>query len=336
MSTWWSRCARQVTTVLTIALVLGMAGAVVRAARNDKFNRRRTELERQWQAQRRDQGLAGSAQRVALYSQYPTPEIGLAKSPPVDPGAATPVSVPGKFSPDTVFLVEHDDVELSDGALSGGAFKATLTVSPDAPPGFIRLYAFAPVSGAFNRTPVAFIGSVLTYDFRAKNGWTIKVVPTAQVFTLSSRDAKLPYRAEFYKAGEEKPFETMSGVLTIDADSDPGNSLYIGLQAGAESGSAQAELEAVQAKLSDPKVFMKMSAKEQEALMKRMEVLTDRMMKATMDAMKDPEAMQRKQDEFGCGALNIYPGTRGKATGSISCGQKVGSLELTGTATAAQ
>jgi hypothetical protein len=54
------------------------------------------------------------------------------------------------------------------------------------------------------------------------------------------------------------------------------------------------------------------------------------MMKEMEAQIKDPAALQKKQDDFGCGTINV--GIRaGKVSGSVTCGKNVGSsLSFTG------
>ena len=48
--------------------------------------------------------------------------------------------------------------------------------------------------------------------------------------------------------------------------------------------------------------------------------------------MTDAAALQRKQDEFGCSTVNVSHTGDGKVTGTISCGQNVGTLTFPGMA----
>jgi hypothetical protein len=46
--------------------------------------------------------------------------------------------------------------------------------------------------------------------------------------------------------------------------------------------------------------------------------------------IKDPEAMQKKQDDFGCETISVWT-TGGQISGNITCGKNVGSsLSFTG------
>jgi hypothetical protein len=81
--------------------------------------------------------------------------------------------------------------------------------------------------------------------------------------------------------------------------------------------------------MADPASFARMSEKERAAFEKKMEDVGDRMTKE-MEAMSaNPAALIEKQSQFGCGAITLnVEGTQ--ASGSVSCGEKVGSLTLKG------
>ena len=317
----WPTIASRIFVAL---LALALAGAVVRAAGRKKFQDARAQLLEQFQSERQAQGLAAPNQRAALFKKYPTPEIGLVKPLAVSPGQTAPISLSGRFAERTAFLVDNDDVELVNPVASATGFKATLKTAPTALPGFASLHAFTPVSGAWARSAVAFVGTPSALTFSASNGWTVKLTPEARAFEVEGREARVPYRVDVHRAGEAQPFEKMSGTLRIGADDVPGESFHLSLQT-ANAGSAQAELEALQKKyFSDPQAMMKLSAQEQEALAKKMQALTDRMTKEMQAALADPAAVQRKEDEFGCRSLSFSVG----GDGSLQCGRKLGTLRL--------
>jgi hypothetical protein len=57
------------------------------------------------------------------------------------------------------------------------------------------------------------------------------------------------------------------------------------------------------------------------------------MINEMMASIKDPAAMQKKQDEFGCHTIRAIPDAAGKVTGTIGCGRLVGNPQITGTLT---
>jgi hypothetical protein len=171
-----------------------------------------------------------------------------------------------------------------------------------------------------------------SYDLKANNGWAIKATPEAKTFTRKEHNASVTYRVAFYKGGEAKPFETVSGNLSLSPGYAPGADLSVPLSEG-QSG-AMGELMEIQKKMQDPESFMKMTDKEREAVKERMQALTEKMMKEQQAAIADPAAMQRKEDEFGCRHMTLKASADGAASGTMSCGKNVGSLTLTGTAKA--
>ena len=161
-----------------------MAGAVARAAGATKFWEKRAAMQRELRAEQQRLGLAGSQNQKALYSQFPTPEITLCKPVLVTPGGSAPVSLGGKFAEKTVFLAANDDVTL-EGTLAAGKFTGTATAAADAGPGWAPVHAIAPVSGANKSCGAIFVGPVAAYEFKADNGWTIKLAPQAKAFAFS-------------------------------------------------------------------------------------------------------------------------------------------------------
>jgi hypothetical protein len=247
----------------------------------------------------------------------------------VAPGQSATLAVKGTFPPRTTFLLENDQVTLGTPTVGATAFSASITAAPDAIPGFARLFAYAPVSGAWKALPAVFVGTPPTFDLRASNGWTVKVVPQGKTFALRGEEASVPYSAEFYKPGEAKPFETATGTLTIDGGRAPSDEWSFSISAGS-AGSAMAEMEAIQRQMGDANAFMKMTDAQRDALMAKLERLTERMGKEAEAMVADPAAVQRKQDAFGCQHLSLSLASA-NVTGAVSCGKDVGRLELTGT-----
>ena len=317
-------------TALVIALGLGMTGAVVRAGRT-KFWEKRKALS---QADRADQerlGLGGHANAKALYAKYPTPEVTLCKPITVSPGASAPVTLTGRFPEKTTFLVANDQVELEEGTLAAGRYTTKATVSADAAAGYAPIYAIAPVSGAYNMCPALFIGSISSYELTSP-GWTVKLTPQSKTFEVGREDAKLLYVVAFTKEGEAAPFRKMTGRLMYRFDQETGKEISLTLDALAADGSPDAELAAIQKKMSDPS-FAKLPPAEMDRLITRMTVLTEQQIK-TMSAPDYAQKKQKEQDEFGCTSLSLT--VNGEAvTGHAQCGKSVGQngqLRLTGTA----
>lgn len=317
---------------LIAAIGLGLAGAVVRgAAGNRKFWEQRNAMDRAFQAQQRELGLAGGANRAALYKQYPTPEISLCKPIVLAPGASATVSFGGKFAEKTAFLAGNDQVELTDGAVAAGKFTAKATASADAMPGFAPIYAFTPVSGAYNACHALFLGPVIAYDLKGDNGWTIKLTPEAKAFTMKDHQAVLPYLVAFFKPGEDAPFKKMSSEFTVRQEDEPGKEPYLSLMPHAGDGSPEAEIAAIQKKMMDVQAYLKLSPKEQDRLTTRLTQLTEQQMKTLMDPVAQQKA-QQEQDDFGCSSLSFQV-RDGAVRGSVNCGKNVGTrgrIALTG------
>lgn len=316
--------------VLTMLVVIGAAGVLTRAASlTSKYDAELQRLRAEWKAAQQAEGLDPNRGRKTLYGKYPTPEITLCKPVVIAPGASAPIGISGKFPDKTAFLVDHDQVTLEPGASTAAKYSARATVAADALPGAARLFAYAPVSGAWNRCGAVFIGGTPAFTLKASNGWTVTLTPEGKPWTTDASSASLAYRAEYFKPGVAAPFETMTGPLTISANDRPSREVTVSLQPG-NSGSAMQEYQELIAKMSDPQALLKMSPKERAAFEKKMEEVGDRMSKE-MEAMSaNPQAMVDKQAQFGCGSITLSE-TDGRIGGRVSCGEKVGSLTLTGT-----
>lgn len=310
---------------LAALLVVAFAAPAV-VASTKKFQQRRSELASQLRAAQQAEGLTGSANTRALYQKYPTPEIALArlKVQTTQPGQTFKLSMAGKFPEGTAFLTEHDGVEVSDESVGTSAYGATMTIAQEAGPGFVRVHAFAPVSGANASAAVAFIGPVRAYEFATRDGWTVTMTPLAKTFEVSDSDAILPYEVLFFRAGSSTPVETMSGLMRLEAGRRPDENVYINLQRG-QGATAAAEFERMMKVMGDQQAFMKMSPREQEAFMNKLEKVTEAMMAEQMSA--DHQAQQQQwQQEFGCSGMNLSFG--GKITANVSCGPKLNTLQL--------
>jgi hypothetical protein len=313
--------------LLILSLTLAALVAITRA-QSSGFYAKRTEIQNQAKAEQQAAGLAGSANRKALYTQFPTPEIALGAPVVVAPGQPVPLQLTGKFSEKTTFVSGSDRLVLSGVTVAAGKLTATAHAPQTPLPGWARIYAFSPVSAAETWTPV-FVGTVPpAVTLTASNGWTITLTPDAPKFAITSRDAKVGYKAEFYKPGEARPFETTSGTLTLDANNTSA-SLHFGMQPG-NQGSAMAEMQQLSARMGELMKAGKYTGKEMQDLQKKLEVTQERVTKELEAQIKDPAAMQRKQDDFGCGSISLEA-DGANVKGGVSCGKNVGSLQLKGT-----
>jgi hypothetical protein len=322
-----------IRTAAVIALGLGMAGAVARAAGAAKFWEKRSAMSRESRAEQQRLGLAGRENQKALYSQFPTPEITLCKPVVLTPGGSAPVSLTGKFVEKTAFLAANDDVTL-EGTLAAGKFTGTATAAADAGPGWAPVHAIVPVSGANKSCGAIFVGPVAAYEFKGDNGWTIKLAPQAKAFSIGESEATLPYAVTFFKDGEAKPFKTMATALTLRDSDNPTRDIFMTLNASGAAGSPEAELAEIQRKLSQEDAFKKLGMAEISRLSERM----GKLMEGQMKDMNSPgwaERQQKEQDEFGCRSI-AFSVKAGAVTGNVSCGRNIGSngsVKLTGGAT---
>lgn len=134
----------------------------------------------------------------------------------------------------------------------------------------------------------------------------------------------MKYQAEFYKRGEAKPFETLTGYQRFDVGTDPleSHTPYSRLDISFEysTTSPKAELEKINTKMNDPKI----TPAERNALMTRMMDVQRKMVEAmTKGLQTDPASLNKEQDDFGCGLLQLYPSKSGSGDGTFVCGEKL-------------
>jgi hypothetical protein len=318
-------------TLYAIALV-GLSVALVASAvraQSANFKARRTEIQQRAAADRKQAQLEGEVKRTKLYGLYPTPEIPLAKPVVMSADSTASLSIVGKFSDKTTFVSYNDGVELTNAVVATNSFKATVSAAAGLLPIWGRIYAFAPVSAASAWTPAVFVGSPVTFNLAAANGWIIKLAPQSPAFAITEPGtATITYKADFFKPGATAPFETTTGPLTIEAESSPGS--YTFMMSAHNPGSAAAEIEDLTKQVMALANAGKVGSPEFATVQKKMEAAQARWMKEVEAQIKDPASAQKKQDDFGCGTINVSI-TRGQITGSANCGRNVGSsLTLTG------
>lgn len=163
---------------------------------------------------------------------------------------------------------------LASPTAAGKSYKTTVKVDPGLGPGFVQLHAFSPVSGGQAQCDVVFVDNAQGYSLTASNGWTVLLKPQAKAFQMDQGTAELAYHVEFYKTGEAKLFESLQATREIAPGGSPDNDFYLSLRE--QMSGAMAEMEVLQKKMSDPQAFMKMSQKEQEALMEKLAALSER------------------------------------------------------------
>jgi hypothetical protein len=321
-------------TFVTVVLLVGLTGGTPLAQNpNPKFNAERVRLQEWTRKNRAAQGLQVTESLVAI-NPFKDTKITIRK---VAPGGTLALTVPGKYPTDTVILSERDGVALVAATTSATSYSVRMTVAPDEGPGFARLFAMTPISFDQNQTflAVAFIDAVYRLDLKSANGITVKVSPLEKTFTIDEfqMNARVNYQAEFYRLGEPKPFETLTGFQDFNSHSEPSGHFDIRFSQSASS--PEAEMEELNKQLSNPKL----TPAQREALMARMMALQQRMIEGMVKGLQsDPAGMQKKADDFGCGLLQVSPGKAGAAEGMMQCGKNFsgGVLKLMGTMTLAK
>lgn len=346
-----SECRAQIIRRIRIAgivLVLFlMAWGITRAA----GSRYQAQVDQFYKQAQEDQQRLG-LDRKQMFAKYPCAVVQLASIPTVAPGGTVDIAATGTFVNGTRFLFDYDEVEVVkeaataavprpriavSGFLPAGAataaaastYRATVRVSPTATFGFVGLHAYVPVSRAHTEVPALFIGAKNNWEVTAKNGWRVSLKMQGDGFTIdgNGKSAEGRYTAEFFRAGESKPFETREAVATFQGYQ---RDRHLTFSLREMPSPYEAEMKQMSAKMSDPSAFAKMSEKEQEKFMSRMQELQMKMMENMQALVSDPAAATKKEAEFGCHTLQIRAGID---QGALLCGQKVGTVEVTGVRT---
>ena len=313
----------------------GMAGAVVLSAQvTTRFKADHARL----QTAARDFAVKqGLSERELLRNAISSPFRGpIARIPKVLPGGSVSVTVTGDFPAGTTFLSERDAVTISGAMKTTTTYSARLTIPPDDAPGYVRLFAITPV-GIEGFAAVAVVDAFYRFDLRSPDGYTIKITPLERTFTIDNVHASAKYQAEFYKPGQTTPFKTLTGDQTFDPGQAPFAShtpyARLDFEFDKSAGSPEAELEALNKKMADPKL----PAADRNAAMVRMMEIQKKMLEDMSKALQtDPASLNKAQDDFGCGLVQLYPDKGMIVDGNISCGQNFHGgepLKVTGTMT---
>jgi hypothetical protein len=321
-------------TFVFVAVFTGVAGVILPAQVTTKFRAERERLETAAASNRTTKGLTDAQ---VLHNRdlnpFAAPGVRIQK---VLPGASIAVTVRGDFPAGTTILSERDGVTISGAALSTSTYSARLTIPADEQPGFVRLWAFTPL-GIEGPTAVALVETLYRFDLGSPDGYVVRIAPVEKTFTIEdNKRAQVKYQAEFYKPGETKPFETLTGRQMFDAAADPleSHTAYARIDISFEHSttSPQAELETINAKMNDPKT----SSAERTALMARLMEIQRKMVEGMTKALQtDPASLNKQQDDFGCGLLQLYPNKDAAVEGTFLCGKNFndGALKVTGTMT---
>jgi hypothetical protein len=275
----------------------------------------------------------GELLRNAISSPFKGPVANIQK---VLPGGSVSVTVMGDFPAGTTFLSERDAVTISGATQTTTAYSARLTIPPNEAPGYVRLFAITPV-GIAGFAAVAVVDTFYRFDLRSPDGYTIKITPLERTFTIDNVHASAKYQAEFFRPGETKPFETVTGDQTFDPGKGPFEShtpyARLDIEFDKSAASPQAELEALNKKMADPKIS---TADRNAAMARMMEIQRTMLEEMTKALQTDPASLNKAQDDFGCGLVQMYPDKGVIVDGNIICGQNFhggDALKVTGTMT---
>jgi hypothetical protein len=297
------------------------------SAQSTKFQAERDRLTDEAAAEANARGFGQEDPRFMDYLPAILRPVSIQK---VVPGESVSVSLAGTIPPGVTVLSDRDGAVLSGATLSGTGYSARLSAAPAEVPGFVRLWAFTPVSASSANVPVAFIDANWRFDLAA-DGLTIKVFPAEKTFRLEDEmNASLAYRAEFYKPGETTPFATRDGAMNYSVGDEPRLRLDISLWE--QKSSPQAEMEELSARLADPNL----SDADRDALGERLAAAQQRMVEDLMKDMNtDPAVLNKQQDDFGCRLVQVYPETGYAVRATVLCGANFydGVLQTTGTMT---
>jgi hypothetical protein len=311
-----------------LLLLCAASAAPLSAQTTTKFQAELRRLNQEAEAVRKAKGLPYDE---ALSAKYPAAAFQPVKIQKVAPGGTVAIALAGRIPPGVTILSEKDGAVLSGATISGSSYSARMTVAASEGPGFVRLFAFTPISGERTHVSPAFVDTLYRFELQGPSGLTVRIVPTEKTFTIAdNKNATLKYQADFYRPGESKPFETRVGTMRYNADDDPRARLDIPLHE--PESSAQKELEEIGTKLQDPKL----TDAQRNALMEQMMKAQQRMIEDMMKLQKaDPASMQKKVDDFGCRLVQVYPGQAGAGKATMLCGRNFhgGTIQATATIT---
>jgi hypothetical protein len=316
------------STLAAAVVCVCLAGSAASSAQSTKFAADQNRLHQEAAAARKAKNLELDD---ALAARYPASKFQPATIQKVAPGGSVSINLAGRLPQGVVILSERDGAALSGETVSAQSYSARLTVGPNEEPGFVRLWAYTPVSFELTSVPVAFIDRVYQFELKSANGYTVKVMPVEKTFTVEGPNATVKYQADFYKPGETKPFETMSARHDFSTGDEPHARLDLHLLIS--SASPEAEIDQIGTQLEDPKL----TDEQRDALMLRRMNVQRRMIEEMAKGLQtDPASLNKKQDDFGCHLLQVYPGNAGAVKATVLCGKNFngGALEMTGTMTA--
>ena len=272
--------------------------------------------------------MANMAAAIAAKTEAePPPQPPPTTTALIAPGASAAVSIKRAYIKGVKFLLDIEGVTMSNVASANGTVSATLAVAAGHAPGYINLNVLHPIDCSWDVVPIAFINTMYRFDLKGANGWTIRAVPSAKSFDANAQMATLPYTFEFLRVNEAKPFETRPGNMRYYVDKPSGSRLDLDIFE--KESDAKTELEEIMKKMGDPKL----TDAQRDALGERYGKAMARMNTEMMAMMTDPNAAQKKIDDFGCRLIQAEPDGTGKLTGAMLCGKNVnnGTVQVSGT-----
>ena len=303
-----------------VSVFAGMAGAVVLSAQvTTKFKADHARLQT---AARNLAIQKGLSEAELLRNAISSPFKGrVATVQKVLPGSSISVTVTGDFPAGTTFLSERDAVMISGATQTTTSYSARLTIPQDEAPGYVRLFAITPV-GIEGFAAVALVDTFYRFDLKSPDGYTVKITPLEKTFTIDNVHASAKYRAEFYRPGQTKPFETLTGDQAFEPGKSPFEShtpyARLDIDFDKSAGSPQAELEALNQKMADPTI----TAADRNAAMMRMMQIQSKMVEELAKGLQiDSASLNKVQDDFGCGLVQMYSDKSVIVDGNIICGK---------------
>lgn len=167
--------ARSAKAYVTAAAVLLGVVALARAA-SDAQRQRVQAFQQEARSAREKLGLT----REALVKQYPTPEIRLASPIPLAPGRQSRVAVGGAFQEKSLFVVESEDLAVTQEQLGPAGWSAQVAVRPGALPQQVGLTVYAPVSGIRSSAPAFLVAGRYECRVALKGGLSVRLVTRGQ------------------------------------------------------------------------------------------------------------------------------------------------------------
>ncbi|HVX67362.1 MAG TPA: hypothetical protein VHA11_12200 [Bryobacteraceae bacterium] len=302
--------------------VLGLA----RAARF-KFQEKQDALRAASRAQLQKLGVT----RAAAKAKYPTPEIHMVSSGCLLPGSTGEVVVRGKFAPETKFVFENDSIAVVKESLTPTEYRATVQVAAGTGPQSAGVWAMTPVSGIEARqSPGITVGGKYRWEMKGANGWKVVALAPSSKACGGPPNADDQYEVSFYRQAEATPFEKQRASLYHDIYEEGVYRFSIS-QEDPHSQAAVQDMTTLMQKLSDPKL----TDAQRDQLMKQIET-AQQQMQADMAKMTDPNYMKQqeaKRQQFGCTRAELKV-TGSNFAGTLQCAPAAGArIPVTGTLT---